>query len=76
MSENQTFGQRAVGLKFNPSSDSVIDLIKRDFANTIDRLNDLRNETECGEEERMYSLAIAYAQTAQMWAVKAVTWKY
>lgn len=72
----QTFGQKAVGLKFNPSGDDTISLIKQDFASAIDRLQVLRCETLCAEEKRMYSIAITEAQTAQMWAVKAATWKF
>ena len=74
MSE-QTFGQRAVGLSFNPSGDDAVALCKQEFAATIDRMNDLRNTTDNPEVKRMASVAITEAQTAQMWAVKALTWK-
>jgi hypothetical protein len=52
-----------------------VDAIKLDFANIIDVLNDLRAEADDAEVKRMLSLAITDAQTAQMWAVKAVTWQ-
>ncbi|HHE3721118.1 TPA: hypothetical protein ACPDTN_002228 [Pasteurella multocida] len=71
----QTYGQKAVGLSFNPSNDNEVDKCKRAFADVIDKLNDLRNETTSGEVKRMCSVAITEAQTAQMWAVKAITWK-
>ena len=48
--------------------------IKEKAAAFIDKCNDLRGLTEDGEMKRMYSVAITEAQTAQMWAVKAVTW--
>lgn len=74
-----TFGQKAVGLTFNPSEGSEIgdhvQSIKQAAADFIDICNNLRNSTEDGEKKRMYSVAITEAQTAQMWAVKAVTWK-
>lgn len=70
-----SFGQKAVGLTFNPSVNEHVDLVKRNFANVIDTLNDYRNATDDGEIKRMLSVAITEAQTAQMWAVKAVTWK-
>lgn len=38
-------------------------------------MNDLRNSTLDGDVKRMASEAITNAQTAQMWAVKALTWK-
>jgi hypothetical protein len=38
-------------------------------------MNFLRESTESSEVKRMVSIAITEAQTAQMWAVKAITWK-
>lgn len=70
-----TFGQKAVGLTFNPSSMPQVDKIKSLFAEIIDELNNLRNEVPPGEALRLCSIAITEAQTAQMWAVKAITWK-
>lgn len=71
----QTFGQKAVGLSFNPANDNAVDKCKRIFADAIDQLNDLRNATTSPEVKRMCSVAITEAQSAQMWAVKAITWK-
>lgn len=70
-----TFGQKAVGLLFNPSGDDAVGQVKQKFADAIDQLNDLRNTTTSGEVKRMCSVAITEAQSAQMWAVKAITWK-
>lgn len=71
----QTFGQKAVGLSFNPSGDDAVAQAKQIFANAIDQLNELRSTTTSSEVKRMASVAITEAQTAQMWAVKALTWK-
>jgi len=71
-----TFGEKAVGLTFNPSNDSAVDLAKRTCAAIIDQMNDLRNSTDNTEIKRMASVAITEIQTAQMWAVKAITWKF
>ena len=38
-------------------------------------MNDLRNVTTDNEVKRMASVAITELQTAQMWAVKAITWQ-
>ena len=73
MEEELTFGQLAVGLRFNPSEKSSVDVCKQGFANIIDQINDLRNTTG-GEVARLCSVAITECQTAQMWAVKALTW--
>lgn len=69
-----TFGEKAVGLTFNPSNNVVVQNIKERFAGIIDGLNVERNGSEDPEVKRMYSVAITEAQTAQMWAVKAATW--
>ena len=75
-----TFGERAVGFSFNPSADPQVHECKKEFAAVIDRLNTPReNEKEnstpnSSEKIRMLSVAITDAQTAQMWAVKAITW--
>lgn len=75
MSEERelTYGEKAVGLTFNPSQDPQVKEIKELYASLIDLLNDSRNTTENPESKRLYSIAITEAQSAQMWAVKAVT---
>lgn len=70
-----TFGERAVGLTFNPSQDPAVYSCKAGFAAVIDQMNDLRNASENADVKRMASVAITEAQTAQMWAVKAITWR-
>lgn len=72
-----SFGEKAVGLTFNPSNDPNVQKIKEAFANVIDICNDLRPEYngKPNEVSRMLAIAITEAQAAQMWAVKAATWK-
>lgn len=69
----QTYGEKAVGLTFNPSGDEKVQEIKQLYARIIDVCNDLRTEAGQGEKGRLLSVAITEAQTAQMWAVKGVT---
>ena len=69
-----TFGQKACGVSFNPGGHPAVNDIKDKFAQVVDTLNDYRSASEDGEVKRMLSIAITEAQTAQMWAVKAVTW--
>lgn len=71
----QTYGQKAVGLSFNPSGDDDVARCKQMFADAIDQMAELRDRSGSGEVKRMASVAITEAQTAQMWAVKAITWK-
>jgi hypothetical protein len=73
--ENQTFGQKAVGLSFNPSGDDAVGECKQGFADIIDQMQELRTASESAEQKRLASIAITEAQGAQMWAVKALTWK-
>jgi hypothetical protein len=71
----QTFGEKAVGLTFNPSNNANVDECKRGFAAVIDQMDLLRSASDNAEVKRMASIAIREAQTAQMWAVKALTWR-
>lgn len=67
-----TYGQKAVGLTFNPSGDPKVHQLKELFAAIID----ICDEVEYTPERwRLAAIAITQAQQAQMWAVKAVTWK-
>jgi hypothetical protein len=69
-----TFGEKAVGLDFNPSGDPDVARVKQLFADVIDICHNLRNTAAIGERVRLFSVAITEAQGAQMWAVKAITW--
>lgn len=69
-----SFGEKAVGLTFNPSNDSLVQAVKENYADIIDAHNDARNKATDPEVKRMFSVAITELQTAQMWAVKAITW--
>lgn len=83
-----TFGEKAVGLTFNPGGDPQVTAIKAAYAAIIDQLNDMREivkkqiETLApdhrgpfSEKVRHFSVAITDAETAQMRAVKAITWQ-
>lgn len=74
--QEQTFGQKAVGLSFNPSGYDAVTRAKMHSANIIDQMNEFRNRADATpEQKRLASIAITEAQGAQMWAVKALTWK-
>jgi len=74
--KQMTFGEKACGVSFNPNNNPHVDEIKKSFAAIVDGLDFLRGTTDNAEIKRMISVAITETQTAQMWAVKAVTWKY
>ena len=72
-----TFGEKAVGLSFNPSGNPEVAKCKKGFADLIDQLNDFRNESNpslSNEAKRHASVAITELENAQMRAVKALTW--
>lgn len=74
-----TFGEKAVGINFNPGGDEQVNKVKKLYAEIIDLMNDLKNKGESDTDNagraRLASIAITEAQGAQMWAVKAITWK-
>lgn len=76
MSE-QTPGEKAVGLNFNPSKDGTVAQLKQLFANAFDIVesavpaDDGTNET--ARQRKMRDAALQEIVTAQMWAVKVVT---
>lgn len=74
MENELTYGQKAVGLSFNPSGDEKVNFIKSVYSQIIDSLMSLKVPGQ-SEQNRLISIAITEAQTAQMWAVKAITWK-
>ena len=70
-----TYGEKAVGIAFNPGGNPEVEKAKSAYAKIIDQMNELRNSTTSPEVKRLASVAITEAQGAQMWAVKAITWK-
>lgn len=71
----QTYGEKAVGLNFNPSGESAVTNAKRMFAELIDEMNTLRNVTTSENVKRYASISITELQQAQMWVVKTLTWE-
>lgn len=76
-----SFGEKAVGITFNPGGNEKVNRIKQEVANMIDFLHYEREEIlklnptpDLREQVRMLSVAITELQTGQMWAVKAITW--
>jgi len=68
----QTFGEKAVGLNFNPSNDPDVQKVKELFAEIIDIANHKRGARR-DEGSRHLSVGITDAETAQMRIVKGLT---
>ena len=73
--DHQTFGERLVGVSFNPSKIPEVDLVKNRFADAIDEANRVREDTSDLELGRIADAAINASIEACMWTVKALTWK-
>lgn len=58
-----TFGEKAVGINFNPGGHPEVESCKRSCADLIDNLNDARNRTDNGDVKRMFSEAITNIKT-------------
>jgi len=74
-----SFGEKAVGLTFNPGGMKEVNSIKKLSADLIDELNNQRDKAkEENNEEKIaqFTLAIRSIQEGQLWGVKAATWKY
>lgn len=71
-----TFGEKAVGLTFNPSGDEKVTKVKKLYAEIIDLLTDGNLDNGAtGLKGRITGRAINDAMGAQMWSVKAITMK-
>lgn len=85
--KNLTFGEKAVGIEFNPSNDGNVNKVKSLFAEILNIVNDYKEEKlkEAAIENTKFPLSwfqnIFFTQsfnaiiTAQMCVVKFLTWK-
>lgn len=73
-----TFGEKLVGLNFNPSNDDKVGTAKRLCAELADLLmNDFKeNQGESDFKERLLHHAVGEILNAQMNVVKVLTLKY
>ncbi|WP_273827454.1 hypothetical protein [Providencia rettgeri] len=72
---SQTLGQKLVGVSFNPSGNIIVDAVKQNAADTIDLIQDGMKKATSEEALMIHNEAIRRIMDAQMWAVKAITWK-
>jgi hypothetical protein len=73
-----TFGEKLVGITFNPSGDPKVQKAKELCAELADLLNDNRQKDIEGLfiEHSIFSAAITDILKAQMMVVKSLTFKY
>lgn len=77
-----TYGERAVGITFNPGGDQKVNDVKKLYAQIIDILREIvevepryTEHEVLSERGDLLQFAIREAQGAQMWAVKGITFK-
>ena len=70
-----TFGQKAVKPNGDSTTQDAVDRCRQGFADLIDQMNNLRIASSSQDQKRHASVAITELETAQMRAVKAITWK-
>ena len=72
-----TFGEKLVGLTFNPSNDDKVGKAKKLCAELTDLLNEHNQESDSTQfSQRLFSHAICEILNAQMNVVKVLTLKY
>lgn len=68
-----TFGERAVGVSFNPSKDPRVDEMKAWAAWGIDKIKEYERKADSGGK-RHFAIATTELESVQMRIVKALTW--
>ncbi len=74
---SMTFGERLVGITFNPANDDKVAKAKQLCADLADLLNDHNDGKESSRDsQRLFSHAVGEILNAQMNVVKVLTYKY
>lgn len=71
--QTETFGQKLVGVTFNPSDNIEVDKVKRLLAEAIDIVNNRAIARETTHADLVKNATYELV-SAQMAAVKAITW--
>jgi hypothetical protein len=69
-----TRGQKLVGIRFNPSELTEVDIIKQKFADTIDMMYEIIDTSDNEQKIEFAKDSIKQIIQAQMLTVKAITW--
>lgn len=70
-----SLGKKLVGVSFNPSALSTVDEAKQKSSELIDLVHDSMQCAASEEALMIHNEAMRRIMDAQMWAVKAITWK-
>ncbi len=72
---NKTLGQKLVGIGFNPGGNILVDEVKQKSADLIDIVHANMPDSASEEAQMIHNEAMRRIMDAQMWVVKAITWK-
>ncbi len=70
-----TYGQKLVGLTFNPSADPKVQEVKEKCAELIDLIQECWTPNTSRMATEFYNEAVMQIVLAQMLVVKGLTWK-
>lgn len=70
-----SYGKKMVGFTFNPSGDDRVAKLKGLFAEIIDICDDGKKAATDNDEATIWHEAALRSLDAQMWSVKATTWR-
>lgn len=70
-----SYGEKAVGIQFNPSGDANVNTAKQLSAQLIDLINDTRSPNDSRFLNGLATAAVNAVVTAQMLVVKVITWR-
>jgi hypothetical protein len=76
---NLTFGEKLVGIEFNPENIEKVDKVKQLYAEIANILHDDRQSADKNNtslSEQVYNHAIGELLNSQMSTVKYITFKY
>jgi len=71
-----TEGQKLCGVDFNPTQDPLIAKVKQSYADIADILVEEAYNAITAGQANMLNDALSHLMTAQMWSIKAITWKH
>lgn len=75
-SRELSFGEKRVGISFNPSKLPEVDEVKRKHAFLINYMKSIQDDATNPEVKRLCAESMTQLETACMFAVKALTYSY
>ena len=75
--DERTLGEYRVGVNFNPSNNTSVDILKKEGARLLDMINNYPDQYQIDSKDseilRLKNIAMDHIETGIMYAVKVVT---